>query len=177
MVAYILAIRHRVFDETEMARYIEKAADVPGPAERRFLALGGRCEVVEGPPAEAVILAEYPSFEEAKAWYHSEAYRVARAHREKGADFTFLIFEGCTEGGRHENLSHRSERGRPLHHCRGAQCRSRAGDAHARGQHPRRDRREPAGAGCSAPGGRRALHRFGGRPRRRAMGELFASCW
>ncbi len=37
---------------------------------------------------------EFPTFEEAKTWYDSPAYREAREHRLKGADYHAVIVEG-----------------------------------------------------------------------------------
>ena len=58
------------------------------------LAAYGRQEVLEGPDAEGVVIVEFPSFEEAKAWYESPAYRDAREHRFRGADYRAMIVEG-----------------------------------------------------------------------------------
>jgi uncharacterized protein (DUF1330 family) len=54
----------------------------------------GRQEVLEGPEVEGVVIASFPSFEEAKAWYESPAYREAREHRFRGADYRAVIVEG-----------------------------------------------------------------------------------
>ncbi len=39
-------------------------------------------------------IVEFPSFDEAKAWYDSPAYREAREHRFKGADYRVVIVQG-----------------------------------------------------------------------------------
>jgi hypothetical protein len=36
----------------------------------------------------------FPSFDEAKAWYDSPAYREVREHRFRGADYRAVIVEG-----------------------------------------------------------------------------------
>ena len=41
-----------------------------------------------------MVIASFPSFEEAKAWYESPAYREAREHRFRGADYRAVIVEG-----------------------------------------------------------------------------------
>jgi uncharacterized protein (DUF1330 family) len=43
---------------------------------------------------EGVVIVEFPSFEQAKAWYESPAYRDAREYRFRGADYRALIVEG-----------------------------------------------------------------------------------
>jgi uncharacterized protein (DUF1330 family) len=56
----------------------------------------GRKEVVEGSDFEDIMMLEFPSFEEAKAWYNSPAYQAASEHRFKGADYHAIIVEGVT---------------------------------------------------------------------------------
>ena len=51
-------------------------------------------EVLEGPEVEGVVIISFPSFKEAKAWYDSPAYREAREHRFRGADYRAVIVEG-----------------------------------------------------------------------------------
>jgi uncharacterized protein (DUF1330 family) len=41
-----------------------------------------------------VVILEFPTFEEAKAWYDSPAYRKVREHRYKGADYRAVIVQG-----------------------------------------------------------------------------------
>ena len=54
----------------------------------------GRHEVLEGATVQGVIILEFPTFDEAKAWYDSPAYRAAPEHRFKGADYRVVIVEG-----------------------------------------------------------------------------------
>ena len=75
MLAYVVA-NVRV---ENMERYAEYVAQLPATVEQyggRFLARAGRAQRLEGAvePARFVIL-EFPSYEQAKAWYDSEEYR------------------------------------------------------------------------------------------------------
>ena len=54
----------------------------------------GRLEVLEGDPVEGIVIAEFPSFEAAKAWYESPAYQAIRHHRLKGAIYDGLVVQG-----------------------------------------------------------------------------------
>lgn len=60
----------------------------------KILAAYGRQEVLEGPKMEGVVIVEFPSTEEAEAWYESPAYREARGHRFRGADYRAVLVEG-----------------------------------------------------------------------------------
>ena len=56
--------------------------------------LYGKYRVLEGPEVQGVVILEFPTVAEAEAYYDSPAYREAREHRFKGADYRVLIVEG-----------------------------------------------------------------------------------
>ena len=93
MSAYIIFMRERTRDPSEFETYSKKApAAMVGHAVTP-LAIYGRQEVLEGLEVEGVAILEFPSFDEAKAWYDSPAYREAREHRFRGADYRAIIVE------------------------------------------------------------------------------------
>ena len=93
MSAYIIFMRERTRDPSEFETYSKKApAAMVGHAVTP-LAVYGRQEVLEGLEVEGVAILEFPSFDEAKAWYDSPAYREAREHRFRGADYRAIIVE------------------------------------------------------------------------------------
>ena len=94
MSVYAVFIREATKNEAELAAYMPKAAASMAGHRMTVLAAYGRQEVLEGPDAEGVVIVEFPSFEEAKAWYESPAYRDAREHRFRGADYRAIIVEG-----------------------------------------------------------------------------------
>lgn len=51
-------------------------------------------EQLEGDEVDGVTVAGFPSFEIAKAWYDSPAYRAISHHRENGARYIGLLVEG-----------------------------------------------------------------------------------
>lgn len=94
MATYGLFIRESTIDPAELEKYTPKAMASLAGHPIKVLAAYGRQEVVEGPDMEGVVLVEFPSFAEAKAWYDSPAYREAREHRFKGAAYRAVFFEG-----------------------------------------------------------------------------------
>ncbi|MCS7267931.1 MAG: DUF1330 domain-containing protein [Geminicoccaceae bacterium] len=60
----------------------------------RFLVRGGRFDAPEGRPRARVVVIEFPSFEAARACYHSPDYAAARAAREGKAIVDLAIVEG-----------------------------------------------------------------------------------
>ena len=94
MAAYAIFIRESVSNPSELEIYGKMApASTAGHAVTP-LAVYGRHEVVEGPPMEGVVVLQFATFDEAKAWYDSPAYREAREHRFAGAKYRAVIVQG-----------------------------------------------------------------------------------
>ena len=94
MPAYVIAIMKSQTNADEMAAYVKKAGPSLAGVPVKRLSIYGKHEVLEGEEVEGVVMLEFPTFAEAKAWYDSPAYTDARSHRLKGADFHFMIVDG-----------------------------------------------------------------------------------
>jgi len=94
MPAYIIA-RVQV---TDPARYAEYMKVTPGIIETfggRFIARGGETETLEGElETSRVVLIEFPSLEDARAFYRSPEYTETRALREGAATAQFVAVDG-----------------------------------------------------------------------------------
>jgi uncharacterized protein (DUF1330 family) len=66
----------------------------------RYLARGGRTEVLEGEwsPKRLVIL-EFPSLERAKEWWASAEYAEAKALRQRSASTRMVVVDGLAQSG------------------------------------------------------------------------------
>jgi uncharacterized protein (DUF1330 family) len=61
----------------------------------RFIARGGKTEVLEGPwQPNRLVIVEFPTFDRAKAWWASAEYAEARALRQATSDGTLVVIEG-----------------------------------------------------------------------------------
>jgi len=94
MAAYIVFTRDSTLDQAELETYWARIRATMAGHSIKMLAAYGRHDVLEGPPVEGVVIAEFPTFEAAKAWYDSPAYREAAMHRLKGAVYRGVIVEG-----------------------------------------------------------------------------------
>jgi uncharacterized protein (DUF1330 family) len=94
MSAYVIFIRESTRNPAEMETYSKAAGAALAGHPVKVLAVYGRHEVLEGPEVEGVVILEFPGIAEAKAWYDSPAYREAREHRFRGADYRAVIVEG-----------------------------------------------------------------------------------
>jgi uncharacterized protein (DUF1330 family) len=94
MSAYIVFTRETTRDAAELAAYSKQVGGTLAGHPVNVLAAYGRKEVLEGPEVEGVVILEFPSFKEAKAWYDSPAYRKVREHRFRGAKYRAVIVQG-----------------------------------------------------------------------------------
>lgn len=94
MAAYVIA-NVRV---TDPVRYEDYRSLVTATVTRhggRFLARGGRLEVLEGDwRPERLVILEFPSMAQARAWWESPDYAEARAIRQAASEGALLVLEG-----------------------------------------------------------------------------------
>jgi uncharacterized protein (DUF1330 family) len=95
MAAYVIGINKRVTDAGGWTAYLSAAATT-FPDHVRPIAKFGTHESLEGEPIEGLAIFEFPSYQMAVDWYHSESYQKAIAHRLDAADFTIYVVEGTT---------------------------------------------------------------------------------
>lgn len=94
MPAYFVAMCEGVTDPEEMDAYRPKARETLAGKDVAMRAYGGRSRVCEGDPMESVVIIEFPTYEQAEAWYDSPEYQEALQHRLRGAKFRTFIAEG-----------------------------------------------------------------------------------
>ena len=95
MHGYIIAF----IDVTDRERYAEYMKLTPAAIESfggRFVVRGGKTQTLEGPEeSRRIVVLEFPTFERARAFYHSDLYASARAVRAGAAVASFILVEGC----------------------------------------------------------------------------------
>jgi uncharacterized protein (DUF1330 family) len=94
MPAYMVFIREKTLDQSELETYWSKVRATMEGRPIKVLAAYGPHMTLEGPEVEGIVVAEFPSIEEARAWYDSAAYQEAAQHRFRGAVYRGLIVEG-----------------------------------------------------------------------------------
>ena len=94
MPAYVIV----QVDVKDPVRYEDYKRMVPASFERyggRFLVRGGKTHTMEGDwTPKRFVLVEFPSVEQAKAWWASPEYAEAKALRQATADSQLIIAEG-----------------------------------------------------------------------------------
>lgn len=94
MTAYVIFIREKTLDQGEMDIYADKVPATLPSMPIQMLSAYGRMEVFEGETPEGVVLFAFPSVEDARAWYYSDAYQAAAKHRHAGARYRGFVVEG-----------------------------------------------------------------------------------
>ena len=94
MAAYLIA-DIEVADPAGYEGYRKLVSESIASFGGRYLARGGKTEVLEGPwiPSRLVIV-EFPSLERLKAWYASSDYAPALALRLRSAKSKLVIVDG-----------------------------------------------------------------------------------
>lgn len=95
MPAYVI-VDIAVHDPERYETYKQQAGPTVTALGGKYLARGGRTEVLEGDwqPNRLVIL-EFPTAEQAKAWLNSSEYAPARAIRHATAHSNMVLVEGA----------------------------------------------------------------------------------
>jgi uncharacterized protein (DUF1330 family) len=95
MTVYMLFVREEpVRDPAELAEYQRKTRENRGDFKLKPLAVYGAIEAVEGNAPDGMVMLEFPTAEDAKAWYNSPGYQAAMPHRLKAADYRAFIVQG-----------------------------------------------------------------------------------
>ena len=97
MAAYVIILREEpVKDQAEMNEYLRLIGENPMDPKLKVLALYGASETVLGEAPDGVVIMEFPTMADAKAWYNSPGYTKARAHRHASARHREIFVEGFT---------------------------------------------------------------------------------
>ena len=94
MPAYFVYVCQDVTDRDELETYWEKIGPTLQGYGAKNIAAYTSFEQLEGETIEGVAVIEFPSFDRAKEWYDSPAYRAIRHHRMDGAKYIGVIAEG-----------------------------------------------------------------------------------
>jgi uncharacterized protein (DUF1330 family) len=84
-----------IHDEDRYADYRAGTQASLEPYEGRFIVRGGPTECVEGSwDAQRTVVIEFPSIDQARAWFHSDAYQQLSAIRREASTADIVLVEG-----------------------------------------------------------------------------------
>jgi uncharacterized protein (DUF1330 family) len=95
MPAYVIAAVTDAWDQEKLIQYREGNTQVVAEHGGRFVARGGRQEVLEGEwePLRVVVI-EFADMDAARAWYHSDGYAPLRELRRSASVTDIVLVEG-----------------------------------------------------------------------------------
>ena len=95
MPVYMLFMREgEILDQSEMDKYSRMNREGPRDPNLKPLVVYGAIEPVEGAAPDGMVILQFPTVEDAKAWYNSPGYQAALPHRKNGADYRAFIVQG-----------------------------------------------------------------------------------
>ena len=95
MAAYAIGYL-QMRDPAWLAEYVPKTAALVEKHGGKYLVRGGQMERLEGEgdlPSVVVVL-EFPSMEQAQAWYNDPEYAAMIKLRQSGADLDLILVDG-----------------------------------------------------------------------------------
>ena len=94
MTAYVI-VDIEVADPEGYKQYVKLAPEAVKLYGGKYIARGGINETLEGDwQAKRLVILEFPSLEQAKAWLNSPEYAPARALRHQYARSNMVVIEG-----------------------------------------------------------------------------------
>ena len=95
MAAYLIVEIKSVSDEATYARYRSRVTPGLEAAGGRYLARGGRTEVLEGGwEPRRIVLVRFDSVDAARRWWESPEYEELKRMRQAATDTNMIIVEG-----------------------------------------------------------------------------------
>ena len=94
MPTYVIVMQEGPLrDHAAYEQYRVVGRQNPPPATMKPLAIYGAIHPLEGTPPEGAVILEFPTVEDAKAWYYGP-YQAAAPHRIASGDWRAIILEG-----------------------------------------------------------------------------------
>ena len=104
MKAYAVAVIKETRFGDEVKEYLRRIDSTLEPYEGKYLIHGGSYDVLEGGWDADVVLLEFPSMDQARAWYESPAYRAIRSLRIRNTEGPVILVQGVRDGHRGSDL-------------------------------------------------------------------------
>ena len=95
MKGYVVCVYKNITNEEKLKEYAIKARTAVEKFKGKFLIRGGRSSSNEGEKSPRTIVIEFPSFDDAKAFYQSKEYQEAHSILKGFAERQHQIVEGA----------------------------------------------------------------------------------
>lgn len=104
MPAYAVAVIRETRFNDEVAEYLQRIDETLLPFSGRYVIHGGPYQALEGSWSGDLVMIEFPSMEQARAWYGSDAYAAIRPLRSGNTEGDVLLVQGVEPGHKGADL-------------------------------------------------------------------------
>ena len=108
MSAYAVAHLAKLNVNRQVVAYLQKIDATLEPYDGRFLVHGRQSEVVEGSFPGYCIIIEFPDMEQARGWYHSDAYQEIVSLRADNSEGSIILVDGVGDDYQASDLLRRN---------------------------------------------------------------------
>ena len=95
MKGYVVCVYKSISSEEKLKEYAVKARTAVEKYEGKFVIRGGKATTNEGEKSPRTVVIEFPSYDEAIAFYQSKEYQDAHSILKDYAERQFQIVEGA----------------------------------------------------------------------------------
>jgi uncharacterized protein (DUF1330 family) len=104
MPAYAVAVIRETQFNDEVVEYLRRIDETLSPFSGRYLIHGGPYKPLEGSWSGDLVMIEFPSMDQAEAWYCSDAYAAIRSLRTNNTVGDVLLVHGVKDGHKGADL-------------------------------------------------------------------------
>ena len=94
MKGYVVCVYKSIANQEKLKEYAVKARAAVEKYKGKFLIRGGKSTINEGDKSPRTVVIEFPSYDEANAFYQSKEYQDAHSILKGHAERLFQIVEG-----------------------------------------------------------------------------------
>ena len=98
MTAFAVAVIRETRFGDEVVEYLRRIDDTLAPFSGKYRIHGGPYEALEGSWSGDLVVIEFPSMEQARAWYASDAYQRIRPLRTRHTEGEVILVQGVADG-------------------------------------------------------------------------------
>ena len=100
MTAYAVAVIRETRFGDEIREYLQRIDATLAPFSGKYRVHGGPYQPLEGAWSSDLVVIEFPSMEQARGWYESDAYKAIRPLRTEHTEGDVLLVQGVPDGHR-----------------------------------------------------------------------------
>lgn len=94
MSAYVIVYLESINDPSRLVEYRRIGVPSLQQFNAKILVRNGKFEALEGAAPQSVVMLEFPTMDDARAWYNSPVYQQALQHRFAAANSRAILVEG-----------------------------------------------------------------------------------